>query len=97
MVRLMRLYGQLLRTHRRVLPTDMRVIGDEYVKKEFRLHRDAKAELKEVFFVEWEAYLAQLSEQQAPRHMRADVELSKEQKTKLQELKESIHTNKAGQ
>lgn len=33
------LYRRLLRTHRRFLPKDMRLLGDEYVKTEFRAHR----------------------------------------------------------
>lgn len=33
------LYRRLLRAHRKHLPSDMRVLGDEYVKAEFRAHR----------------------------------------------------------
>ena len=33
------LYRRLLRAHRKHLPTDMRVLGDEYIKAEFRAHR----------------------------------------------------------
>ena len=33
------LYRRLLRTHRKFLPKEMRVLGDEYVKSEFRAHR----------------------------------------------------------
>jgi len=34
------LYRRLLRVHRRKLPPDMRLLGDEYVKNEFRAHRN---------------------------------------------------------
>ena len=34
------LYRRLLRTHRKHLPRDMRLLGDEYVKSEFRAHRN---------------------------------------------------------
>lgn len=34
------LYRRLLRAHRRFLPRDMRLLGDEYVKAEFRAHRN---------------------------------------------------------
>jgi hypothetical protein len=34
------LYRRLLRAHRRHLPTEMRLLGDEYVKAEFRAHRN---------------------------------------------------------
>ncbi|KAG5957054.1 hypothetical protein E4U58_006306, partial [Claviceps cyperi] len=33
------LYRRLLRAHRKYLPAEMRLLGDEYVKAEFRLHR----------------------------------------------------------
>lgn len=33
------LYRRLLRAHRKHLPRDMRLLGDEYVKAEFRAHR----------------------------------------------------------
>lgn len=33
------LYRRLLRAHRRHLPRQMRLLGDEYVKAEFRAHR----------------------------------------------------------
>ncbi|KAG6010156.1 hypothetical protein E4U21_007633 [Claviceps maximensis] len=33
------LYRRLLRAHRKHLPAEMRLLGDEYVKAEFRLHR----------------------------------------------------------
>lgn len=33
------LYRRLLRAHRKHLPADMRVLGDEYIKAEFRAHR----------------------------------------------------------
>lgn len=33
------LYRRLLRAHRKHLPKEMRLLGDEYVKSEFRAHR----------------------------------------------------------
>lgn len=36
------LYRRLLRAHRRCLPSEMRVLGDEYVKGEFRAHREVE-------------------------------------------------------
>ena len=35
------LYRRLLRAHRK-LPGDMRVLGDEYIKSEFRAHRNVE-------------------------------------------------------
>ena len=36
------LYRRLLRAHRKHLPSEMRLLGDEYVKSEFRAHRDVE-------------------------------------------------------
>lgn len=36
------LYRRLLRSHRKHLPTEMRLLGDEYVKSEFRAHREVE-------------------------------------------------------
>lgn len=36
------LYRRLLRTHRKHLPREMRLLGDEYVKSEFRAHRNVE-------------------------------------------------------
>ena len=33
------LYRRLFRTHRKYLPQEMRVLGDSYIKAEFRLHQ----------------------------------------------------------
>ena len=33
------LYRRLFRTHRKFLPHDMKVLGDSYIKAEFRLHQ----------------------------------------------------------
>ena len=33
------LYRRLLRAHRHKLPKEQRLLGDEYVKEEFRRHR----------------------------------------------------------
>jgi hypothetical protein len=36
------LYRRLLRAHRKHLPPEMRVLGDEYIKAEFRAHRNVE-------------------------------------------------------
>jgi hypothetical protein len=36
------LYRRLLRAHRHCLPPDMRMLGDQYVKSEFRAHRNVE-------------------------------------------------------
>lgn len=46
------LYRRLLRAHRKHLPAEMRLMGDEYIKAEFRAHRnvDNPAHLVSLFF-----------------------------------------------
>lgn len=34
------LYRRLLRAHRKYLPAEMRLLGDQYIKAEFRAHRN---------------------------------------------------------
>lgn len=36
------LYRRLLRAHRKFLPAEMRLLGDEYIKAEFRAHKDVE-------------------------------------------------------
>lgn len=36
------LYRRLLRAHRKYLDPEMRVLGDEYIKAEFRAHRNVE-------------------------------------------------------
>ncbi|KAI9788561.1 MAG: acetate non-utilizing protein 9 [Peltula sp. TS41687] len=51
------LYRRLLRAHRRKLPKHERVLGDEYVKGEFRRHRDVENPIHIIgFLTEWQMY-----------------------------------------
>ncbi|KAL8652878.1 MAG: hypothetical protein Q9210_002434 [Variospora velana] len=55
------LYRRLLRAHRKFLPTEMRVLGDEYIKSEFRAHKDVENPLHIVGFLkEWQMYAQQV-------------------------------------
>ncbi|KAL8920662.1 MAG: hypothetical protein Q9208_006144 [Pyrenodesmia sp. 3 TL-2023] len=55
------LYRRLLRAHRKFLPRDMRVLGDEYMKSEFRAHRDIENPIHIVGFLkEWQMYAQQV-------------------------------------
>ncbi|PUU79259.1 hypothetical protein B9Z19DRAFT_933398, partial [Tuber borchii] len=51
------LYRRLLRAHRHKLSPEKRVLGDEYVKAEFRRHKDVENPLFIVGFLkEWQLY-----------------------------------------
>ncbi|KAF2466494.1 acetate non-utilizing protein 9, mitochondrial precursor [Lindgomyces ingoldianus] len=55
------LYRRLLRAHRRKLPTEERLLGDLYVKAEFRAHKDIDNPIQIVgFLTEWQLYAQQL-------------------------------------
>ncbi|RDL34527.1 Acn9 family containing protein [Venustampulla echinocandica] len=55
------LYRRLLRAHRKHLPTEMRLLGDEYIKSEFRAHRDVENPVHIVgFLTEWQLYAQKL-------------------------------------
>ncbi|KAK5108632.1 hypothetical protein LTR62_008123 [Meristemomyces frigidus] len=55
------LYRRLLRSHRKHLPQEMRLLGDEYIKSEFRAHRDIDNPVHIVgFLTEWQLYAQQV-------------------------------------
>ena len=59
------LYRRLLRAHRKHLPHDMRVLGDEYIKSEFRAHRYVENPVHIVgFLTEWQTYAQQIEGEQ---------------------------------
>ena len=49
----LRLYRALLRSHRAVLPSVMRDLGDAYVREEFKRHKTATPQHLNAFFREW--------------------------------------------
>lgn len=56
------LYRSVLRLHR-ALPADMRALGDQYAKDEFRRHKQASPEETAVFMTNWAEYVQQLHRQ----------------------------------
>ncbi|KAI1142819.1 ACN9-domain-containing protein [Hypoxylon sp. FL0543] len=51
------LYRRLFRAHRKHLPHDMRLLGDEYIKAEFRVHRNVDNPAHLIgFLTEWQLY-----------------------------------------
>lgn len=55
------LYRRLLRANRHKLPPDLRIYADEYIKSEFRLHRDITNPLHIIgFLTEWQKYAQDL-------------------------------------
>ncbi|EGV61514.1 hypothetical protein PSN45_000188 [Yamadazyma tenuis] len=54
----LRLYKAILRAHAYKLPVEIRSLGDEYVKAEFKAHKDIDNPLHIVgFLTQWQDYL----------------------------------------
>ncbi|XP_051007909.1 succinate dehydrogenase assembly factor 3, mitochondrial [Acomys russatus] len=56
------LYRRILQLHR-ALPPDLKALGDQYVKDEFRRHKTVGSGEAQRFLKEWETYAAVLWEQ----------------------------------
>lgn len=55
------LYRRILRAHRKFLPHDMRVLGDQYVRAEFRAHKEVENPVHIIGFLsEWQGYAQQV-------------------------------------
>ncbi|KAM4874709.1 succinate dehydrogenase assembly factor 3, mitochondrial [Thomomys bottae] len=61
-LRVRSLYRRILLLHR-VLPPDLKALGDQYVKDEFRRHKTVGSDEARRFMQEWEAYAAVLWQQ----------------------------------
>ncbi|CEJ90194.1 Putative Acetate non-utilizing protein 9, mitochondrial [[Torrubiella] hemipterigena] len=88
------LYRRLLRAHRKHLPPEMRLLGDEYIKAEFRAHRQVENPMHLIgFLTEWQLY-AQKIEGDAWVGDKIDqgklAKMSDEQIAQLYELMQSI-------
>ncbi|KAF2096743.1 ACN9-domain-containing protein [Rhizodiscina lignyota] len=88
------LYRRILRAHRRKLPGDMRLLGDNYVKSEFRAHRNVDNPVHIIgFLTEWQMYAQQL-EGDTWREERLDKskvdKMSDQQLGQLYELMQAI-------
>ncbi|XP_062973288.1 succinate dehydrogenase assembly factor 3, mitochondrial [Elgaria multicarinata webbii] len=56
------LYRKILQLHRE-LPLELKALGDQYVKDEFRRHKSVGPEEAQRFLQEWENYAAMLWQQ----------------------------------
>uniref|UniRef100_A0A2H6N064 Succinate dehydrogenase assembly factor 3 n=2 Tax=Micrurus TaxID=8634 RepID=A0A2H6N064_9SAUR len=61
------LYKKILQIHR-VLPLELKALGDQYVKDEFRRHKSISLQEAQHFLQEWENY-AMILQQQANQHV----------------------------
>ncbi|XP_065150569.1 succinate dehydrogenase assembly factor 3, mitochondrial [Paramisgurnus dabryanus] len=82
------LYKRILLLHR-FMPIDLRALGDQYVKDEFRRHKTATNEEAKRFMTEWEVYKdtlqTQVLEAMGNKKLTFGLDLSKE---KLQDFQD---------
>ena len=94
------LYRRLLRAHRHKLLPEERVLGDEYLKSEFRSHRNVENPIHLIgFLTEWQLYAQKLEGDnwRDDRMNESKVErLSDEQTAQLYQLMEAIQKRSVG-
>ncbi|KAI9926722.1 hypothetical protein ASPWEDRAFT_120973 [Aspergillus wentii DTO 134E9] len=95
------LYRRILRVHRRKLEPEMRVLGDSYVKSEFRAHKDVENPLHIIgFLTEWQLYAQKLEGDQwaGDKLDKAKVDkMSDQQLGQLYELMQAIKNKDGGE
>nr|CCA27695.1 conserved hypothetical protein [Albugo laibachii Nc14] len=90
----LRLYKNILTLHQSQLDPQLRVIGDQYVREEFKRHKNATTEYISSFLTEWKQYEETLrlkSKTRIGENLDKSMQsmLSEEQKTQLRNLKET--------
>ncbi|XP_030019879.2 succinate dehydrogenase assembly factor 3, mitochondrial [Manduca sexta] len=63
--RVRRLYKLIFRLHRG-LPAELRVLGDNYAREEFKRHKKCNAQEANIFLHEWTDYAINLAKQMKP-------------------------------
>ncbi|KAH6895114.1 hypothetical protein B0T10DRAFT_477095 [Thelonectria olida] len=90
----MHLYRRLLRAHRKHLPAEMRLLGDEYIKAEFRAHKNVDNPAHMIgFLTEWQLYAQKIEGDAWVGEKLDEGKLSKmsdEQLAQLYELMQAI-------
>ncbi|KAL7942295.1 ACN9 domain-containing protein [Trichoderma barbatum] len=95
------LYRRLLRAHRKYLPSEMRLLGDEYIKAEFRAHRTVDNPAHLIGFLsEWQMYAQQIEGESWVGEKIDQGKLQKmsdEQIQQLYELMQAIQKHRTGE
>lgn len=65
--RVRKLYKLILRIHRG-LTTELRILGDNYARDEFKRHKQCNMDEANIFLNEWTNYAINLSKQLKPLH-----------------------------
>ncbi|POM72618.1 ACN9 domain containing hypothetical protein [Phytophthora palmivora] len=87
------LYRRILTLHRQQLEPHMRVLGDQYVRDEFKRHKNAATKFVPLFLQEWEQYAEVMSQKKNRFGQELSAEdkqlLDGEQKVKLRSLQDA--------
>ncbi|KAF4999527.1 hypothetical protein FGRMN_2396 [Fusarium graminum] len=90
------LYRRLLRAHRRHLPAEMRLLGDEYIKAEFRAHRKVDNPAHLIGFLsEWQMYAQKIEGDEWVGDKLDEQKLSKMSDEQIQQLYELMQAIQA--
>jgi hypothetical protein len=87
------LYRDILRTHKMVLPQALRVLGDKYVREEFKLHKSAQLGHSQQFMKQWTDYLVTLQKTADIRELGRELSsedvdaMDVEQKAQIEKLR----------
>ncbi|XP_059055329.1 succinate dehydrogenase assembly factor 3, mitochondrial [Achroia grisella] len=65
LLRVRKLYKLIFRVHRS-LPPELRVLGDNYARDEFKRHKNCNPEEARIFLTEWTDYAINLAKQMKP-------------------------------
>ncbi|RLN72528.1 hypothetical protein BBJ28_00009787 [Nothophytophthora sp. Chile5] len=86
--RVLRLYKRILALHKQKLEPHMRILGDQYVRDEFKRHKNAAPKFVPLFLREWEQYEALMSQKKDSVSIEKDL-LDDEQRIKLRSLQDA--------
>ncbi|KAM0339484.1 hypothetical protein ACHAPU_010931 [Fusarium lateritium] len=90
------LYRRLLRAHRKHLPAEMRLLGDEYIKAEFRAHRKVDNPAHLIGFLsEWQIYAQKIEGDEWVGDKLDEQKLSKMSDEQIQQLYELMQAIQA--
>mmetsp|Transcript_7830 Transcript_7830/g.18034 ORF Transcript_7830/g.18034 Transcript_7830/m.18034 type:complete len:111 (+) Transcript_7830:110-442(+) len=91
---MLNLYRSVLRIHKRVLPQEMKELGDMYARSEFKAHKSAKISQVKQFVQQWKEYVYTLDIQAQKGAFGKDLDATKlekmndEQRDQLKQLEE---------
>ncbi|KAJ1473228.1 hypothetical protein T484DRAFT_1973508 [Baffinella frigidus] len=90
------LYRNVLKLHRRVLPQEMRDLGDKYARNEFKAHKTAKIGQVKEFARQWKEYVFAIDQQSKQGKFGQDLDpqralaMTQEQRESLDRLETEV-------